>query len=301
MTVRGPVPADELGVTLMHEHVFTDMLRPYGQNFTDLRDAGVACAEVARFADAGGGTVVDVTSGGLGRNPAGLVDVSRRTGVHVVMGCGYYLEPAYPAEVLERPIHRLRDLLLGEIERGVGQTGVRPGVIGEIALQQYAVTPAFERVLRAAGRACRESGLALSLHDHTEQMALEMLDVLADEDVPMDRVCMGHQGNRDQPAYLRAIADRGAYVQVDHVGRSFLQLDAERARMVAELVRDGYGDRVLLSHDVCTRRDLAKHGGPGYDHICRAFVPLLREQGLGEAQVRALLVDNPRRVLAGAG
>jgi predicted metal-dependent phosphotriesterase family hydrolase len=298
MTVQGEVPADSAGPTLMHEHIFTDMLAPYGENFTDLRDLNVACSEVARFTRAGGGTIVDVTSRGLGRDPRQLRHVSQQTGAKIVMGCSYYLEPAYPAEVLRTPIHRLRDLLLREIEEGVDDTGIRPGIIGEIAIQRYEITPAFERVLRAAARASRVSGLAISLHDHTEQMAPAMIDILTDEHVPMDRVCLGHQGNRDQMDYLRAIADHGAYIQIDHVGREFLQLDQERARVIAMLVREGYGQQILLSHDVCTRRDLAKFGGPGYDHILCRFVPLLEQSGLSPEQIRTILVDNPRRVLS---
>jgi len=274
------------------------MLAPYGENFLDLRDPVVACAEIRRYLDAGGGTIVDVTSIGVGRDPSALLRVSHETGVNIVMGCGYYLEPAYPNEVLQTPIHRLRDTLLAEIEHGVADTGIRPGIIGEIAVQKYQITPAFERVLRAAARASNASGLAVSLHDHTEQMALAMIDILEDESTAMERVCMGHQGNRDQLDYLRSIARRGAYVQIDHVGREFLQLDRERARMIATLVREGFGHQILLSHDLCTRRDLAKFGGPGYDHILRRFVPMLVEAELSAEQIRMILLDNPRRVLS---
>ena len=298
MTVQGAVPVEQLGITLMHEHLFTDMLPVYGENFTQLRDVSLACDEVQRFIDAGGSTIVDVTSQGVGRSPLQLLEVSRATGTNIILGCGYYREPGYPETVFRTPIHRLRDMLLMEIENGVGDTGIKPGIIGEIAVQEYHMTPAFERVLRACGRACRTSGLAISLHDHTETMALEMLDILEDESVTLSRVCMGHQGNCDQLDYLREIANRGAYIQMDHVGREKLQLDVDRARLIAQLVQEGFGTRILLSHDVCTRQDLAKFGGPGYEHIPRTFVPLLEDAGLTTDEIQQILVDNPSRVLA---
>src|SRR5690349_13122706 len=157
-TVRGPVPAAELGYTLSHEHLLIDLWSFSRSYDAILDDEALAVQELADYKAAGGSAVVDVTSGGLGRNPAALRRISEATGLHIVMGAGWYRELVYPRLVYERDTNSLADLIVQELTSGIDGTGVRAGVIGEIGTERYSITPAEERVFRAAARAQRRTG-----------------------------------------------------------------------------------------------------------------------------------------------
>ena len=138
-----------------------------------------------------GGTLVDPTLEHIGRDPEKLRRVSEATGVHVVMGTGFYRAPYYPEFVNKLTTQRLADYMIDEIENGAGGTGIRPGIIGEIGLDKAWVQGVEERVLRAAARAQVATGLALTTHT-TLYMALEFLEIFEEERVKPDRVILGH-------------------------------------------------------------------------------------------------------------
>jgi phosphotriesterase-related protein len=350
MTVLGPVPAAELGVVLPHEHLLVDT-RCYWQPPGDpaerelaegpvemgrlgllrrnlflvrdnlvLSEVEVAVEEALVFRRLGGGTIVDVTNPDIGRDPLGLQEIARRTGLHVVMGCGHYVHLAHPGSLEQEPVEAVAERLLAEIEQGVGETGVRPGVIGEIGTWDP-LHPNEEKALRAAARAQKQSGLALSVHVHiAARKAHDVLAILDKEGIDPGRVILGHLdialGHLDTDYadvldYHRSLARRGCYLEYDTCGAEFFApgsaetppfwtpLDLTRARAIAQLLDDGYGDRLLLSHDVFTKTQLRRYGGFGYAHILHDFQHRLREVGLGDGDLQQLLRDNPRRALAG--
>ncbi|MBA2275673.1 MAG: phosphotriesterase, partial [Chloroflexi bacterium] len=190
-TVRGPIPAEELGVTLPHEHIFIDLMREYRGDGL-LHDPALASHEAAAFAAAGGGTIVDVTSIGLGRQPTALRAVSEATGVHIVMGTGYYREPYLDRPAVDRrTVDELAEEIVRDIEEGVEGSDVRAGVIGEIACDRW-LTSAEERCFRAAARAHRRTGLTITTHAARWPVGLAQLDLLAEEGVDPRRVIIGH-------------------------------------------------------------------------------------------------------------
>lgn len=303
-TVLGPIPPESLGPTLMHEHTFTDLWEWGGRRDYDsiVDDEGLLAEELAIYRDAGGSGLVDLTTASVGRNPAGLARLAKVTGLHLVMGAGWYRERVYPRYVFEETVNQLADRIIREFADGADGTGVKPGIIGEIGTERFHVTPAEERVFRAAARAQREVGMPISTHTtHFGDLALDQVAILTDEGVRPDRIVIGHGGERRSIDDVLAVARTGVYVQIDHVGRapqSGCQPERQRARNVAALVRAGYLERVLVSMDICANSLLHWNGGHGYDHLLRTFVPLLHEEGLTEAEVRTILVDNPRRVLS---
>lgn len=303
-TVLGPVPPGSLGPTLMHEHTFIDLWEWGGRRDYNsiVDDEQLLAEELAIYRDAGGSGLVDLTTAGVGRNPAGLARLAEATGLHIVMGAGWYRERVYPPYVFELTIDQLADRIAREFAEGADGTGVRPGIIGEIGTERFRVTPAEERVFRAAARAQRRVGASISTHTtHFGDLALEQVAILTSEGVPPDRIVIGHLGERRGVDDVLAVARTGVYVQVDHVGRapqSGCQPEWQRARNVAALVRAGYLERVLVSMDLGANSLLHWNGGHGYDHLLRAFVPLLRGEGLTEEEVRTILVENPRRVLS---
>jgi phosphotriesterase-related protein len=298
-TVLGSISPDDLGITLPHEHVFLDLYRVNRFRERLLNDVELMTDEVARFKQAGGGAIVDVTTRDLGRRPSALREVSQRTGVHIVMATGRYREPWFEREIWTRTTADLARELIGEIENGVD--GIRPGIIGEIGADEYHISPAEERVHRAAARAHKATGLAITTHTIACPLGLTQLDIFEEEGVDLRRVIIGHCDSYPFLDYHEAIAKRGAYVQFDLVrGLPGYEYETRRqVRLVCELVQRGYGPQLLLSHDICDLQKLAVNGGPGYAYIPSKFVQLLEGAGVAREQVNMILVANPRRVLSG--
>ena len=301
-TVLGPIEPADLGVTLMHEHTLVDAWEWGGRLGYDstVDDEELLVEELAFYRDAGGSALVDVTPIGLRRDPSGMRRLAQATGLHIVMGCGWYRERVYPAYIHELSTNALAEMLVKELEEGV-EGGIRPGIIGEIGTERFHVTPAEEKVFRAAARAQRATGASVTTHTtHFGDLAHEQMDILLEEGVPPERIVIGHLGERRGVKGELAIAERGVYVEIDHVGRpasAGTQPEWRRARNVAELVEAGYLERVLISMDICCNSLLHWNGGHGFDYLLTTFVPLLREEGLTDEQIRVILVDNPIRVL----
>ncbi len=298
-TVRGPVAADALGMILPHEHIFINLLREYRANGL-LDDPELMAAELARFAAAGGRTVVDCTTRELGRAPRRLAAMSERTGLHIVMGCGHYRNPYLDREAIDRlSVDALAQAIVDEVEHGVDGTGIRPGIIGEVGCDGPHIAAVEERTLRAAARAQIASGLTLTTHAARWPVGLPQLDLFAAEGVDPRRVVIGHCDMVPDPAYHLEIARRGAFVQFDTINGHVEHEIERRIRAVCALAAAGHLDQVLLSHDVCLASDLAASGSGGYGFIAAAFLPRLRAAGLSADDCRRLVEDNPRRALTG--
>lgn len=300
MTVLGPVDEADLGITQTHEHLLVNL---YGTvafwNYSAFEDVDVAVDELRSFAAAGGRTIVETTTIGIGRDPAGLRRIAERSGVNIVMGAGWYREPVYPAYVARSSVNQLADMLIRELTEGAEETGVRAGVIGEIGTEVDFLGPAQERVFRAAARAQRATGVAISTHcQRTGRLGPEQLEILLDEGVAPDRIIIGHHGDKRHVEHELGLLQHGVYVQIDHVGFNELQPDRQRARNVKAIIDAGYGDRLLISQDVCFPHQLECFGGYGYGYLLRTFVPMLRELGVTQEQLDMLLIANPARVLA---
>lgn len=344
MTVTGPIDPAQLGHTLMHEHLFIDFTvpddepekwrmagrtRPLGATDVQfynapltmnilsavalgkpnrdnwlLNDEKAAISEVAEFKRRGGHSIVDVTSVGLKRNPEGLRRIARTTGVNVVMGASWYTKAWHPADLDGRSVESLTDEIVRDITVGVGDTGVRAGIIGEVGTSNNPSDPTESAVIRASGRASRLTGAAVSLHmlgmlrQHTK-----VLDLLASEGADPSRVIVGHSDPiaNDVP-YLTDLLRRGVYVQFDLLGKPPLitrtrPTDVEVAATIVALIKAGFVERLLLSHDICTKTSLKAYGGTGYSFIEEMFLPYLKRQGVTDAQIETLIVANPRRVL----
>lgn len=296
-TVLGETEADQLGVTLMHEHVWIDRYSVTGDYNLRLTDVPLVVRELASLREAGGTTLCDVTPPGIGRDPLVLQRIARETGLNIVMGAGWYLQEFHPREVAEWSVSRLADALVLEIEQGVGESGVKPGIIGEIA-SSLMMSPAEERALRAAARAQRSTGLPLSTHAFGSRVSLHQLEVLGEEDADLSKCIIGHLDSVHDPELHEQIARSGAWVQFDLLR---CQNDWEtglRADLIAEVFRRGFEDRLLLSQDICMKSHMRAYGGTGYAAIFERLAPELRLRGIGADELRLLLVENPRRVFA---
>lgn len=301
-TVLGPIAPDRLGITLPHEHLQVDLFRVSRDRNGRLsrNDIPLIVEELGAFTAAGGATVVELSNLGLGRDPAALKQISVASGVQIVMGCGWYRQLYYDHEyIAEVSTRELADSIVHEIEHGESTAGVKPGIIGEIGADLDYVSPAEERVLRAAARAHLRTGLTISTHGIESPVGLQQLDILEDEGVDLRHVIVGHCSTWWDTDYHAAVAKRGAYVQFDTI-RGIRPYDEEQAvRCAKALIDAGRLNQLLLSHDVCFQQHLKKFGGGGYGYVPTVFAAELKSAGASEEQVRILLVDNPRRALSG--
>lgn len=293
-TVTGPVPASELGVTLVHEHLLIDMYEGSLNSAGVLLDELDAIAELARFRDAGGSTVVEQTTIGLHPDWEGLRRIALATGVRIVAGTGVYWHRFRPAWVDELDEAALRDRFLAELVDGVGPHGIRSGIIGEVATGHRSIDPVEARVLHAAALAQRETGVPIATHALFTTIGLEQLDLLEAAGADLGRVVVGHADTSPDLAYHRAILERGAWLGFDTIGQADKATDEWRADRLRDLAELGYLDRILISSDVCKRPALVRNGGGGYAHVIVDFVPRLRARGFDDSAIGQLLVANPR-------
>lgn len=296
MTVLGPIRPEEMGNTLTHDHLVVDGwgLRPLLYE-TIFDDESIAIEEAQKFKAAGGGTICDPTNIGIGRNPEALARISRASGVHVVMGAGWYRESVYPDTIATTSTEDLARQLVSEITDGVGTTGIKPGFIGEIGTERGQISPAQERVFRASARAHVRTGIPILTHTtHWGELAIEQLDLLGEEGVDPSAVIVSHLGDRRGIDIILPIAERGAWINVDNIGfiSGYAPL-AFRADNVAELCSRGLAGQVMLSNDICELGQLSAYGGPGYANVIENFLPMLRERGVTDDDIHRMTVANP--------
>ncbi len=339
-TVRGPLPVSRLGRTLVHEHVLLDfrcryhpapdegelaahqpapadrfrlVRRPAGYLVNLLReDLDEAATELGYFAAAGGGTIVDLTTLGLGPDPVGLRTLSERVDVHLVAGTGVYIGASAPTWVHDAPVAALAEHFCDELLTG-GAEGVLRGVIGEIGVEGF--TPVELRCFDAATIAQRRTGAPLFAHvlsgirpgdrPAVEGLVERYLDAGGD---PAKLVLCHQDGTGDDPAHQDRLLARGVTLAYDTFGfestlvrpDGFIQLpsDVQRIREVNRIVQDWGPSQVVVSHDLCYRMMLRSWGGWGWTHLFDTVAPRLEAAGVGADALRSILVENPARLLA---
>ena len=275
-----------------------------------LEDADTAVEELGWFRAAGGRTVVDCTSVGAGRAPLRLREVAERTGLHVVAGSGYYLHETHPPQMAEWTPEEIAAEIVRDLVHGIGETGVNAGVIGEIGTGDP-IHPGEVKSLRAAGLAHEQTGAPLQIHTYPwGQTGLEILNMLDDYSVDPARVVICHTDVAPDLHYMRLLLERGAIVEFDDFGKEFpvdpaesefaggpFATDAERVRVLAQLVEWGFERQILITNDICLKQMLHRYGGRGYDHILANVVPSLEAAGMGRELIEGFLVGNPARWL----
>ena len=304
-TVLGDVPAEDLGPAYTHEHLLT---RPLGEQVRDdpdlvLDDEQRAAAELRTFVQAGGRALVEASTAELGRDPAGLRRLARRTGVHVVAATGHVCEQYWRGalDLEAKPERALVDGFVRDLTVGMDGTDVRAGVV-KVGSSLDHVTGTEARVIRAAAAAQRETGVPITTHTTAGTAAMAQVRALERAGADLSHVCVGHLDRRLVWEDHLALARTGVFLGYDCVGKEQYQPDAERVRFILRLVEAGHGRQVLLAGDMARRRYLAAWGGrPGFRFILGEFLPRLRAAGLDDADVRALVVDNPASFLSWRG
>ena len=338
-TVLGPAEPASLGPTSMHEHLLLSLdcyfsmpdeasgrwlvdrpitmdilgsLPSVWQSHRDsinLLDERVAIEEAMAWRLEGGGTIVDATSVGIARDPLALARISRATGLSVVMGAGYYVPVSHPEGMDDMSEEDIAEEIVRDVAEGVGETGVRAGIIGEIGCV-YPLTANVLKVVRAAARAQVRTGAPILIHPgHGQSAPAEILDILVESGADPANVVLGHLDARIRDrAVLRDLASAGTFLEFDTFGIEHggyggdpkaipMPSDAGRMDLLDYLVGLGHRDQVVIAHDVCHRWRFVRFGGTGYGHILASIVPRLRARGFGTDDIDAMLVKNPARAL----
>lgn len=268
-----------------------------------LDDEAVAAEELAPLGERRRALVVDVTPANVGRDLAAIARIAARAGVDAVAGCGPYIRASRPGDRDDVPAEAYRDAILADLAR----PAPAPSVIGEIGTGDP-MHPVERAALRGAAMAQRRTGALLYVHlDPWGGNAHEALDVVEAEGGDLSRTVLCHLDARipDGLDLHRGVLRRGAVVAFDIWGDEYayghvrMPTDAERVAATAELLADGFGTRIVHSQDVCTKTQLRRFGGAGYDHLPRVVAPLLRAAGLSADEVGAQLATNALGLLAG--
>ncbi len=337
-TVLGDIDPTEMGITLAHEHIlcdstawFQEPMDPEARVFADaepaienlwwmrqhpnsnrhllvLDDTDIAVRELEAYAKLGGRTVIDLSCTGLGGQPRQLVDVSRRTGLNVVLGTGFYVGASLDDDVKNATVEELTERIVAEITDGIGDTGVCAGVIGEVGMS-HPLESVEERSLRAAARASLATGAAISVHTaaHAVEVdsALVAADILREEGADLSRVVMGHMDTTlHRPEYHRRVLALGCFVEFDLFGHEFFESendfispgDYAKTKSVSRLIEEGYAAQLLLSHDTCYKIQLRTWGGYGYAHLLQNILPRFVLEGIPESVILGIMSENPARL-----
>ena len=306
-TVRGAISPSDLGFTLPHEHTKVSLWHIQGRwDYWELiGEEPRILEELGAYVTAGGRALVDLTLDGIGRDLPRLARISEATKLHIIGGSGWYRTAYYPPEA--RIDHRTTDDLADEIVReftdGVpGPNGpVRPGIIGEIGTDKPWVTAQEERVFRAAARAAKRTGAAVTTHAVQSDVGLAQLTILEDEGLDPARIVIGHCDSYPRIEHWREIVRRGATVEADFLGMSFTPLERAGEPKVIELLKqlidEGFASQIMLSQDVCHDSQLLSYGGNGYTYLQKTFLPRLLAAGVDQQTIDQMTVKNPARVL----
>jgi phosphotriesterase-related protein len=303
------VAVDDLGRTLMHEHVFVmdpEALQNWGHAYGPLywnerERVEDAIAKLTRVREAGIRTIVDPTAPGLGRYVPRVHEVAQAAGLQLIVATGVYAFLELPGFLAYRPTSAIASLFVRELTEGIDDTGVRAAFL-KCAVERHGVIGDVPRILQAVAIAANETGAPVMVHSNAaERTGLLALQTLTGHGVDPSRIVIAHAGDSNDLDYLRAIADTGAWLGCDRFGIEHFNPLEDRIRTLIALLVQGYGDRIHLSHDAACFYDFMvgdpffADEKPDYLLISNRVVPALLHAGVTEEQVDQMMVENPKR------
>jgi phosphotriesterase-related protein len=308
------VNSSQLGTTLMHEHVFvldTEIAQNYPEDWgEEEKRIADAVGRLNELKSRGVDAIVDLTVIGLGRYIPRIRRIAEQTQIHIIVATGIYTYsdlPFYfhfrgPGTTMGGP-ELMTEMFVRDIKEGIAGTGVRAGIL-KCATDEPGVTKDVERILRAVAQAHRRTGVPISTHTHArKRVGLEQQRIFREEGVDLSRVIIGHSGDTTDRAYLEELIANGSYIGMDRFGIDIILSFEDRVKTVAEMCERGHAGKMVLSHDAaCYNHWLPERPLPAmlprwhYLHIHNDVLPALREKGVSEQQLLAMLVENPRKI-----
>ena len=331
-TVLGKIKKSQLGVCSPHEHIFIDMrhcvdvkgdepavfyekfsTEKRAEIFSDpyaildnalLDDFDDALKELQYFKQAGGNTIIDCTLDEIGRNPLKLKELSLLSGVNIIVGCGHYYHKAHYPYVKQASIKQLESEMLKDLNEGINDTQIKAGIIGEIGTSAT-ITDDEKKVLTAAGRVSAQTGKAIHVHtDLYTENGFEVIKILTEQGATPQKICIDHVDVLLRPDYVEKLLNLGVFVEFDNFGKEFyisknrrFAYDLERIKLLKRLVDHGFGDKILISNDICLKSMWEKYGGLGYSHILRTVKTMALENGITQKQYKSFFTDNVKNFI----
>ena len=310
-TVTGSIDSADLGRTLAHEHVFV-LGEEHRLNYQDWDEEAMvekAVADLTELASQGIDSIMDPTVLGLGRYIPRIQRIAERVDLNIIAATGLYTYNEIPFQfhytgpglLFDQP-EPLTEMFVKDLTKGIADTGVRAAFL-KCAIEEQGLTPGVERVMRAVGQAHVRTGAPITVHTnpHTRS-GLEAQRVLREEGVDLTKVVIGHSGDSTDLDYLKEVADAGSLLGMDRFGLDVLLPFEQRVDTVAQLAAAGYADRMVLAHDASCfidwfDPDAKVQAVPQWNfrHISEDVLPALRERGVTDEQIEAMLVSNVRR------
>ena len=320
-TATGTISVDALAATSMHEHVFTlnaELRINYPWDEEEMVAAAVE--QLADFKRRGISTIVDLTVYGLGRDLPRVARISRESGMQIIVATGVYtfrdLPTFFRLNEMSRPGF-LADFFVREVEEGVGGTGIRPAIF-KCATDTFGITEDVETVIRSVAQAHRRTGVPISTHAHAaSRQGLAQQRILEEEGVDLTRVVIGHVGDIADLEYAEQVLARGSFIGLDRFGISIDGMHAdkaaptdERIAIAVELCRRGYASQIVMGHDTNVESDSVTREQravmPGlknwhFSYLTDTVIPTMRAQGVSQADIDQILIENPRSIFANGG
>ncbi len=319
-SVLGPISAEQISNTLVHEHFsfaypgwFADAtIAPYDRNA-----ALKINIEMIKAAQKGGvKTIIDATTNDVGgRDPELYKELARKTGVNIICSTGLYTEhegsPAYwkTRMVWGADISKMMtELFVKEITVGIGKSGVKAGVI-KVGTSSTVLSPYEQAVLKAAVDAQKKTGVPIITHTEGPNGGIEQADFLIKQGANRKKVMIGHVSNSKDINYHLAILAKGVYIAFDRLGLEVITPTTDIVKNVAELCKMGYSKQIMLSHDTVNYwvgrniwvpdKFIPYFANWRMDHLAKNVIPALKAQGVTDAQIKIMTVDNPRDLFVG--
>lgn len=296
-TVLGDIDPADLGLVLGHEHIYA--VPPAEVTDTDLwlDSEPLAQRELELFREAGGGSVIEMTTVDYGRDAAVMARISAATGIHLIAATGYNKGKFADRISGSLSTEAIAEWMIGEVQQGMAGMTARAGLI-KASSSLDGPNDNERRVFEAAAVAHRATGAPIGTHTEQGTWAIGQVQLLGDHGVPASRILLGHLDLKPDLGYLREVAATGAFLGFDQFAKAKYLPDAERIRLVVALVADGHGRQIMLSGDMARRSYHQAHGGgPGFAHIPVTILPALGVAGLSTAQIDDLAYGNAKRFL----
>ncbi|MCD8221637.1 MAG: TatD family hydrolase [Clostridiales bacterium] len=309
-TVTGSVFPEDLGFALMHEHLYLGdwnnrMSDPEWFQHEEALEMIVGVLKDAKMS--GVKTLVDVTTRNMGRDIDLIREAAEKTGIQIIASTGVYVdESGYFSKISE---DNLAKMIVREAMEGVGKEKIRCGVI-KCGTGECGFTENNKKLLRACARAQRETGLPIITHCRPQgtRQGLFQQDIFEEHGVDLQRVVIGHYRNGDPIDYAENVMRRGSYIAIDQMNFNAHQLEYN-LKLIPELIRRGYADRLILSHDavICynhTRwtdwdhKSYINYAPNSLSYMIREVIPKLMERGVTKEEINMIFINNPRRIFS---
>ena len=285
-----------------------------------LHDEEVAVRELGYFREVGGRTVVDCTLPEMKRDVTAVARVAKASNVNIIAVTGHYIKPTQGPEVARQTVDEITQWMITELRDGIDGTAIRAGAIKVGVSSVPRMPPEERKCLEAAAQAQAETGAPITIHNPVpfEKRGVEVVRILTRAGADPERVIMGHLTHSvPDDRYHRSVMDTGATAEFDRFGEELYQeaepgfnrwglysgepRDSDVVNEIVTLVKDGYVDRILMSHDIGFRNGLRSFGGFGYAHVPYRIARYLQQQGLDDDDLQQLMVRNPARLFAYIG